>query len=71
MTTFSALTVVDCSQGLSGPFCSMRLGDLGARVIKVEPLTGAWSRQLEPRQGQHSAVFLALNRNKESFALER
>jgi crotonobetainyl-CoA:carnitine CoA-transferase CaiB-like acyl-CoA transferase len=64
------LTVVDLSQGLSGPFCSMLLGDLGARIIKVEPLPGDWARQLEPRQGDHSAVFLALNRNKESLALD-
>ncbi len=65
------LTVMDLSQGLSGPFCSMLLGDLGARVLKVEPLEGDWARQLEPRQGSHSAVFLALNRNKESVAVDR
>jgi crotonobetainyl-CoA:carnitine CoA-transferase CaiB-like acyl-CoA transferase len=65
------LTVVDCSQGLSGPFCAMMLGDLGARVLKVEPLEGDWARQLEPCQGSHSAVFLALNRNKESLAIAR
>lgn len=64
------VTVLDCTQGLSGPFCSMLLGDLGARVLKVEPLTGDWARQLEPRQGASSAVFLALNRNKESIALD-
>src|SRR5262249_38921497 len=64
------VTVVDFSQGLSGPFCSLLLGDLGARVIKVEPLEGDWARQLEPRQGSHSAVFLALNRNKASIALD-
>ena len=55
------VTVLDFSQGLSGPFCSLLLGDLGAQVIKVEPLAGDWARQLEPRQGSHSAVFLALN----------
>jgi crotonobetainyl-CoA:carnitine CoA-transferase CaiB-like acyl-CoA transferase len=64
------LTVIDLTQGLSGPFCSMLLGDLGARVLKVEPLAGDWARQLEPRQGSHSAVFLALNRNKESLAID-
>lgn len=74
MTTMTTplhdLTVLDMSQGLSGPFCSMLLGDLGARVLKVEPLSGDWARQLAPRQGSHSAVFLALNRNKESLALD-
>src|SRR5215813_15091043 len=64
------ITVLDFSQGLSGPFCSLLLGDLGARVFKVEPLEGDWARQLEPRQGNHSAVFLALNRNKKSIALD-
>src|SRR5438132_922554 len=63
------VTVLDFSQGLSGPFCSLLLGDLGARVLKVEPLEGDWARQLEPRQGNYSAVFLALNRNKLSIAL--
>src|SRR5262245_40502987 len=70
ITNLGDLTVVDLSQGHSGPFCSMLLGDLGARVLKVEPLTGDWARQLEPRQGSYSAVFLALNRNKESLALD-
>src|SRR5438445_4084009 len=64
------VTVLDFSQGLSGPLCSLLLGDLGARVLKVEPLEGDWARQLEPRQGNHSAVFLALNRNKTSIALD-
>ena len=64
------ITVLDFSQGLSGPFCSLLLGDLGAQVIKVEPPEGDWARQLEPRQGNHSAVFLALNRNKTSIALD-
>jgi crotonobetainyl-CoA:carnitine CoA-transferase CaiB-like acyl-CoA transferase len=48
----------------------MLLGDLGARVLKIEPLAGDWSRQLEPQQGSTSAVFLALNRNKESMAVD-
>ena len=65
------LTVADLSEGVSGPFCSMLLGDLGARVVKVEPLHGDWSRELEPRRDDESAIFLALNRNKESIALER
>ena len=64
------VTVLDFSQGLSGPFCSLLLGDLGARVIKVEPLAGDWARQMEPRQGSHSAVFLTLNRNKASVAID-
>jgi hypothetical protein len=64
------IIVLDFSQGLSGPLCSLLLGDLGALVLKVEPREGDWARQLEPRQGHHSAVFLALNRNKISIALD-
>ncbi|ETX05625.1 MAG: hypothetical protein ETSY2_21880, partial [Candidatus Entotheonella gemina] len=70
VTALHDITVMDLSQGLSGPLCSMLLGDLGARVIKVEPLHGDWARELEPRQGDESAVFLALNRNKESLAVD-
>lgn len=69
-SVLQGLTVVDLSQGLSGPFCSMLLGDLGADVLKVEPLDGDWARQLEPRQGNQSAVFLTLNRNKGSVAVD-
>lgn len=69
-TALHDITVIDLSQGLSGPFCSMLLGSLGARVIKVEPLAGDWARALEPRQGDTSAVFMALNRNKETFAVD-
>jgi crotonobetainyl-CoA:carnitine CoA-transferase CaiB-like acyl-CoA transferase len=68
-TALHDLRVLDFSQGIAGPFCSMLLGDLGAHIIKVEPLHGDWARQLEPRQGSESAVFLALNRNKASIAV--
>jgi len=64
------IIVMDLSQGLSGPICSMLLGDLGARVIKIEPVGGDWARELEPSQGNESAVFMALNRNKESLAVD-
>ena len=70
-TALPNITVLDLSQGISGPFCSQLLGDLGARIIKVEPIEGDWTRQLEPRQGPHSALFLALNRNKVSLAVDR
>jgi crotonobetainyl-CoA:carnitine CoA-transferase CaiB-like acyl-CoA transferase len=70
-TVLNQVTVLDLSQGLAGPYCSMLLGDLGARVFKVEPIEGDWARQPEPRQGRHSAVFLALNRNKASVAVDR
>src|SRR5581483_5621491 len=67
----SGYTVIDLTQGLCGPFGSMRLGDAGAEVIKIEPLTGDSSRVMGPPfLGDQSAVFLALNRNKKSVALD-
>ncbi len=62
--------VLDLSRVLAGPYCSLILGDLGARVIKVEPPgTGDDSRQYGPFIGQESAYFMSINRNKESIAL--
>jgi len=64
------LLVLDFSRVLAGPFCSMILGDLGARVIKVEPLgLGDDTRQYGPFIGQDSGYFMSINRNKESIAL--
>jgi len=66
----AGFTVLDLTQGLSGPFCSMRLGDAGANVIKVEPPQGDSLRGSVPRVHGQSAHFLALNRNKRSIALD-
>lgn len=63
--------VVDFTEGLCGPFASMRLSDAGASVIKVEPITGDASRRMGPPfVGTESALFLSLNRNKKSVALD-
>ncbi|SLN62726.1 CaiB/BaiF CoA transferase family protein [Roseisalinus antarcticus] len=68
------LLVVDLSQFLSGPYCSLRLADLGARVIKVERAgQGDLSRQLylsDTELGGDSTIFHAINRGKESLALD-
>jgi len=64
--------VLDLSRAVAGPFCTLMLGDLGARVIKIEePGSGDETRQWGPPfvQGE-SAYFLSLNRNKESVALD-
>ena len=68
----SGITVLDLTRNLAGPYCTMILGDLGARVIKVErPGSGDDTRQwVPPRWGEHSSVFLALNRNKESITAD-
>ncbi|MEO7232317.1 MAG: CoA transferase [Polaromonas sp.] len=65
------LTVIDLTRILAGPACTQLLGDLGARVIKVEqPGTGDDSRAIGPFVEGASAYFLSVNRNKESIALD-
>jgi CoA:oxalate CoA-transferase len=68
------LLVVDLSQFLSGPYCALRLRDLGARVIKIErPDGGDLCRRLyltDTEIGGDSTLFHAINRNKESFAVD-
>ena len=70
----TGLVVVDMSQFLSGPYCSLRLLDLGARVIKIErPDGGDLSRRLylsDTEIGGDSTIFHAINRGKESFAVD-
>lgn len=74
MLPLAGFTVVDFSQFLSGPLASLRLADLGARVIKVEkPGTGDICRQLYTSDtvlNGTSTVFHAINRNKESIVLD-
>src|SRR4051812_30235038 len=72
MTPLEGLTVLDFTRVLSGPYCTMQLGDLGARVIKIEqPRRGddtrAWG---PPFVGGESTYFLSVNRNKESVTLD-
>jgi CoA:oxalate CoA-transferase len=67
----SGTLVVDLSRVLAGPYCTMVLADLGARVIKVEsPDGGDDARRIGPFTEGHSAYFLSLNRGKESIALD-
>lgn len=70
----TGLLVVDMSQFLSGPYCSLRLRDFGARVIKVErPDGGDLSRRLylsDTEIGGDSTIFHAINRDKESLAID-
>jgi glutaryl-CoA transferase len=70
----SGVLVLDLSRVLAGPFCTMMLADLGARVIKVEhpedgDVTRGWGPPYDPDSGM-SAYFLSVNRNKESIALD-
>jgi len=66
----SGIMVVDLSKVLAGPFCTMVLADMGARVIKVEvPGQGDDSRHFGPYSGSMSAYFASINRGKESITL--
>jgi CoA:oxalate CoA-transferase len=68
---FAGLLVVDLTRVLAGPFCTMMLAELGARVIKVEhPEGGDDSRRFDPFVDGKSAYFASLNRGKESIVLD-
>ena len=73
----AGVRVVDASTVLAGPYCTMLLGDLGADVIKVEPLEGDATRGWGPPwvgdvadDTRTAAYYLAINRNKRSIALD-
>jgi crotonobetainyl-CoA:carnitine CoA-transferase CaiB-like acyl-CoA transferase len=69
--SLDGVRVIDFTQGLCGPFCTMQLGDAGAEVIKVEPPAGDFARRMGPPfVRDESAVFLSLNRNKKSVVLD-
>ncbi len=72
----AGLRVVDLTQVLSGPFCTMLLADLGADVIKVEPPDGDVARRWGPfvdggeAEGSYGGYFASTNRNKRSVVLD-
>lgn len=71
MTPLKGRKVVDLSKVLAGPLCGQYLGELGADVIKVEPINGGDdTRAWLPQQQGESATFLAVNHNKRSIALD-
>src|SRR5690348_9137944 len=67
----SGITIVDLSRILAGPYCTLLMAELGARVIKVEaPKTGDDARQYGPFKNKKSTYFASINRGKESIALD-
>src|SRR5258706_130800 len=72
MAPLDGITVLDLTRVLSGPYCTMMLADMGARVIKIEqPGKGDDTRGWGPPfVGGESAYFLSINRNKESVTLD-
>lgn len=70
MNPLAHITVLDLSRVLAGPYCTQLLADLGARVIKVEALTGDDTRTWGPPwAGPHSGYYVSTNRGKESIAV--
>ncbi len=66
----AGIKVLDLTRALAGPFCTMILGDLGADVIKVEPVDGDMIRQWGPFDRGTSAYYLSGNRNKRGMSLD-
>ena len=68
----AGITVLDLTRVMSGPYCTMMLADMGARVVKIEhPTRGDDTRHWGPPfQGGESSYFMSVNRNKESVALD-
>lgn len=67
----TGIVILDLTHVLAGPYASMTLSDLGARVIKVErPGTGDDTRAFPPFKGEDSAYFATINHGKESIALD-
>jgi crotonobetainyl-CoA:carnitine CoA-transferase CaiB-like acyl-CoA transferase len=70
MLPLSNVKILDISQIMAGPYCTMVLGDLGAEVIKVEKANGGDdSRQMGPYVNGESTCFFQINRNKKSISL--
>lgn len=70
MLPLNKLKVLDVSQIMAGPYCTMVLADMGADVIKVEKLKGGDdSRQMGPYVNDESTCFSQINRNKKSISL--
>lgn len=70
MLPLERLKVLDVSQIMAGPYCTMVLGDMGADVIKVEKINGGDdSRQMGPYVNDESTCFSQINRNKKSISL--
>jgi len=66
----AGLRVIDLTQAMAAPFCTMNLADMGADVIKVEPPTGEDMRRGSASKNGHSGTFLTINRSKRGITLD-
>jgi len=64
------IRVIDLTQAMAAPFCTMNLADMGADVIKVEPLGGEDMRRGSTQKNGHSATFMTMNRGKRGLAVD-
>lgn len=65
----AGISVLDMTQFLAGPYCGSVLADMGAEVIKVEPLTGDHVRSAMPRKNNVSVYYENMNRGKKSITI--
>ena len=70
MKPLAGLRVIDLTQAMAAPFCSMNLADMGADVIKVEPLMGEDMRRGSASKNGHSGTFVTINRSKRGITLD-
>jgi crotonobetainyl-CoA:carnitine CoA-transferase CaiB-like acyl-CoA transferase len=66
----AGVRVIDLTQAMAAPFCTLNLADLGADVIKVEPPSGEDMRRGAVGRDGHAGTFLAMNRNKRGLTLD-
>lgn len=69
MKPLEGIKVVDLSRYLAGPYCGTLLGDMGAEVIKVEPVDGEYLRHVGPFYEGESLYYMVMNRNKRGITL--
>jgi len=66
----AGIRVIDVTQAMAAPFCTLNLADLGADVIKVEPPGGEDMRRGAASKNGHAGTFLAMNRNKRGITVD-
>jgi crotonobetainyl-CoA:carnitine CoA-transferase CaiB-like acyl-CoA transferase len=66
----AGLRVLDVTQAMAAPFCTMNLADMGADVIKVEPPGGEDMRRGSASKNGHSGTFLTMNRSKRGITVD-
>ena len=70
VAALDGIKVLDAASMLAGPYAATLLGDMGADVVKLEPPAGDETRRMGPRRGDDSGVFVGVNRNKRSIAVD-